>query len=97
MAERVESYAGGLELSNGFSELTDPREQRRRFRTERLRRHNRQGSLLPVDESFLRGLARGMPDAAGVALGLDRLMLLVSPTNDLRYLAPHVMEHGGTE
>jgi lysyl-tRNA synthetase class 2 len=97
VAERVESYAGGLELSNGFSELTDPREQRRRFHIERLRRQNRDGSTLPVDESFLRGLAMGMPDAAGVALGLDRLMLLVSPYNDLRYLAPHVMENRGTE
>ncbi len=97
VAERVESYAGGLELSNGFSELTDPREQRRRFREERLRRRQRGSWPLPVDEAFLRALAMGMPRSAGVALGLDRLMLLVSPHSDLRHLAPHVMENRGTE
>ncbi|MBT3344845.1 MAG: EF-P lysine aminoacylase GenX [Gemmatimonadetes bacterium] len=93
VAERVESYAGGLELSNGFSELTDPRQQRRRFREERCRRRARQQSDLPIDEQFLQGLATGMPDAAGVALGLDRLLLLLSPDHDLRHVAPHFMEH----
>lgn len=92
VAERVESYAAGLELANGFSELTDPREQRRRFRTEREVRRRQGASILPVDEAFLRALAEGMPAAAGVALGLDRLLLLLSPHHDLRHVAPHFME-----
>lgn len=93
VAERVESYAGGLELANGFSELTDPRQQRRRFDQERRRRRKQQRDVFPVDESFLRGLAMGMPSSAGVALGLDRLLLLIGPYNDLHHVAPHFMEH----
>ena len=76
VSERFESYAGGLEIANGFGELTDAREQRRRFRVERLRRRREGRPLLPLDEEFLRDLA-SMPEAAGVALGLDRLMMLL--------------------
>ena len=76
VAERFESYAGGLEIANGFGELTDAREQRRRFRVERMRRRRERRSLLPLDEDFLRDLA-SMPEAAGAALGLDRLMMLL--------------------
>ena len=76
VAERFESYAGGLEIANGFGELTDAREQRRRFRVERMRRRRESRPLLPLDEDFLRDLA-AMPEAAGAALGLDRLMMLL--------------------
>ena len=76
VAERFESYAGGLEIANGFGELTDAREQRRRFRVERLRRRREHRPVLPLDEEFLRDLS-SMPQAAGVALGLDRLMMLL--------------------
>ena len=76
VAERFESYAGGLELANGFGELTDPRVQRRRFAEERERRRAAGKSLLPVDEAFLRDLTT-MPPASGVALGFDRLLMLV--------------------
>ena len=76
VSERFESYAGGLEIANGFGELTDAREQRRRFRVERLRRRREGRPELPLDEEFLRDLAF-MPEAAGVALGLDRLMMLL--------------------
>ena len=76
VAERFESYAGGLEIANGFGELTDAREQRRRFRVERLRRRREGRPVLPLDEEFLRDLG-SMPEAAGVALGLDRLMMLL--------------------
>lgn len=92
VAERVESYAAGLELANGFSELTDPRQQRRRFYEERCRRRTRGASVLPVDEQFLHSMALGMPASAGVALGLDRLLLLLCPDHDLRHVAPHFME-----
>ena len=77
VAQRFESYAGGLELANGFGELTSARCQRRRFRHERQTRRRRGRSWLPLDEPFLRDL-EGMPPAAGVALGLDRLIMLVT-------------------
>jgi lysyl-tRNA synthetase class 2 len=77
VAERFESYAGNLELANGFGELADARQQRRRFGDQRESRRRRGLPLLPVDEPFLRDLAR-MPEAAGVALGFDRLFMLIS-------------------
>ena len=77
VAQRFESYAGGLELANGFGELTDARLQRRRFRDERRTRQELGRPVLPLDEPFLRDL-EGMPPASGVALGLDRLIMLVT-------------------
>lgn len=78
-ALRFESYAAGLELANGFDELTDARVQRRRFREERELRRRERRALLPLDEAFLRDLRR-MPPAAGVALGFDRLLMLATGT-----------------
>ena len=75
VAERFELYAGGLELANGFSELNDPVEQRLRFLAAN-RRRNRNGlPPLPIPEPFLRELAN-MPPSAGIALGVDRLVML---------------------
>ena len=82
VAQRFESYAGGLELANGFGELTDPRLQRRRFREERRERRERGLVPLPVDEPFLRDLTR-MPPASGVALGLDRLLMLTTSADHI--------------
>ncbi len=82
VAQRFESYAGGLELANGFGELTDPREQRRRFRDERLVRRSHGLCPLPVDEPFLRDL-QGMRPASGVALGLDRLLMVVTSADHI--------------
>ncbi len=75
-AERFELYAGGLELANGFSELTDAAEQRRRLEEERALRVRLGRPAYPVDERFLDALAR-MPEAGGVAVGLDRLLMLL--------------------
>jgi len=78
VAERFELYLGGMELANGFRELTDPSEQRRRFDAD-LRERSAQGlDRLPLDEAFLAALEAGMPEAAGVALGLDRLLMIVT-------------------
>lgn len=76
VAERFELYAGGVELCNGFSELTDPVEQRRRFEAERARRRAAGEPVYPLDEKFLRALEEGLPPTAGNALGLDRLVVL---------------------
>ncbi len=75
-AERFELYAGGLELANGFTELTDAAEQRRRCVAEQEQRRRLGHRVYPLDEPFLEALGR-MPDAGGVAVGLDRLLMLL--------------------
>ncbi len=76
IAERFELYAGGLELANGFSELTDAAEQRQRLVDEQEQRRQLGRRVPPLDERFLSALAR-MPEAGGVAVGLDRLLMLL--------------------
>jgi len=76
-AERFELYAGGLELANGFSELTDAAEQRARLEEELALRLRLGRPALPLDEPFLAALAR-MPAAGGVAVGFDRLLMLLT-------------------
>ena len=75
VAERFELYVCGVELANGFGELTDPGEQRRRFTAAMAERERRYGERYPVDEDFLAALAI-MPAASGIALGFDRLVML---------------------
>ena len=75
VAERFELYACGVELANGFGELTDPAEQRRRFEAEMAEKLRVYGERYPIDEDFLAALGH-MPEAAGIALGFDRLAML---------------------
>jgi len=77
VAERFEVYACGVELANGFGELTDAAEQRRRFALAMDEKARRYGERYPVDEDFLAAVAN-MPQASGVALGFDRLVMLAS-------------------
>ncbi len=77
VAERFELYACGVELANGFGELTDPREQRARFISEMDERERVHGDRYPIDEDFLSALAH-MPEASGIALGVDRLVMLAT-------------------
>jgi lysyl-tRNA synthetase class 2 len=77
VAERFEVYACGVELANGFGELTDVAEQRRRFTQAMDEKQRRYGERYPLDEDFLAAVAN-MPDAGGVALGFDRLVMLAS-------------------
>jgi elongation factor P--(R)-beta-lysine ligase len=77
VAERFEVYACGVELANGFGELTDAEEQRRRFVQAMDEKQRRYGERYPLDEDFLAAVA-GMPQASGIALGFDRLVLLAS-------------------
>jgi len=82
LAERFELYACGVELANGFGELTDAGEQRTRFIAEMDEKERVHGTRYPLDEDFLAALA-GMPPASGVALGFDRLVMLAAG-------APHI-------
>jgi lysyl-tRNA synthetase class 2 len=77
-AERFEAYVGGVELCNGFAELTDPVEQRRRFEADRDARRAEGKPVYPMDERLLAALEEGLPPCAGNALGFDRLCLLLS-------------------
>ncbi|WP_145020473.1 EF-P lysine aminoacylase EpmA [Geobacter argillaceus] len=76
VAERFELYVGGLELANAFSELTDPVEQRHRFACAAADRADRKRTAYPLPEPFLNELA-AMPTAAGIALGIDRLVMVL--------------------
>jgi lysyl-tRNA synthetase class 2 len=77
LSERFELYACGVELANGFGELTDPTEQRKRFEAEMTEKQRVYGERYPLDEDFLAALAH-MPEASGVALGFDRLVMLAA-------------------
>src|SRR5690606_25840993 len=76
VAERFELFIDGMEIANGYHELTDPAEQRQRFERERARRLANGEPPSSVDDRLLAALAAGMPDCAGVALGFDRLVML---------------------
>ncbi len=87
-ARRFEVFAGGLELANAFYELTDPALQRQRFEDDlalRARVHGASFPTVPIDEGFLAALAEGLPPSAGIALGVDRLVMLLADEADIAY------------
>jgi lysyl-tRNA synthetase class 2 len=86
VAERFELYAGGVELSNGYGELTDPVEQARRFMVERARRREERRRLYPLDRRFLASLHEGLPPCAGNALGVDRLVMLCTGSPSISHV-----------
>ena len=77
-AERFELYAGGLELANGFAELTEPVEQRKRFEDEESARRAAGKQPYTIDDRFLHALESGLAPCAGIALGVDRLVMLLT-------------------
>ncbi len=82
VAERFEVYINGVELANGFHELADSQEQRQRFINDLEQRHELNLSTIPLDENFLAAL-NDLPDCAGVALGIDRLMMIQKQYKDI--------------
>jgi lysyl-tRNA synthetase class 2 len=82
LAERFELYVAGVELCNGFSELTDAAEQRERFKKEQQLRRSLKKTVYPMPQKFLEALG-DMPEACGNALGLDRLVMLFADTDQI--------------
>lgn len=91
-AERFELYAGNLELANGFSELTDPSEQEERLKREFEQRKVLGKELYEIDASFLQALKMGLPPCAGVALGVDRLIMFLIRAGSIREVMPFPWE-----
>lgn len=83
VAERFEVYWKGMELANGFHELCDPKEQRARFEKDNQWRREHGLSEIAIDENFLAALTAGMPACAGVALGVDRLVMAALGVSDI--------------
>jgi lysyl-tRNA synthetase, class II len=82
--ERWEIYAGQMEISNGFSELNDPEDQRRRFEAQLQERERGDDEAHQMDEDYIRALSYGMPPAGGVGVGVDRLCMLLTDSHSIR-------------
>lgn len=91
IAERFECYFKGVELANGFNELTDEKEQSERFAKDNLKRASLGLAQQKVDQNFLEALAVGLPDCSGVALGIDRLLMLKLGKNSIKEVMPFII------
>ena len=95
VAERFELYVCGVELANGFGELNDPAEQRRRFVAWQADKQRIYGESVPIDEDFLAALAH-MPASSGCALGFDRLVMLATGARTVDQVIWTPMSEDGT-
>jgi lysyl-tRNA synthetase class 2 len=92
IAERFELFIAGMEVANGFSELNDPREQRERFEDQMQQREHGNDEAMILDEDYIRALSYGMPPAAGIGIGIDRIVMLLTGKRSIRdvILFPHM-------
>jgi len=84
LADRFEIFLGELELANGYRELTDASQQRQRFLDDQATRRRHRQPVQPLDEALLAAMAHGLPECCGVAVGLDRLLMIALDTGDIR-------------
>ncbi len=96
VAERFEFFVAALETANGFSELNDPEEQYQRFKEQGQQRERGDEEAMVMDEDYIRALAYGMPPAAGIGVGIDRLVMLLANKHSIRdvILFPHMRPEG---
>ncbi len=92
IAERFELFIAGMECANGFSELNDPQEQFERFKDQMVRRERGDEEAMVMDEDYIRALSYGMPPAAGIGIGIDRFVMLLTNRSSIRdvILFPHM-------
>src|SRR5207248_5051621 len=92
IAERFELYVAGMEVANGFSELNDPAEQLERFEDQARQRERGDEEAMQMDLDYVRALSYGMPPAAGIGIGVDRLTMLLTNRRSIRdvILFPHM-------
>src|SRR4029434_507294 len=92
VAERFELFINGMEVANGFSELNDPKEEYDRFIDQMSERERGDEEARILDEDYIRALSYGMPPAAGIGIGIDRLVMLLTNKHSIRdvILFPHL-------
>jgi lysyl-tRNA synthetase class 2 len=91
LTEHVDPYLAGMEIGAGYSELSDPDDQRVRFEAQARARSGGQAETHPLDEDFLRALEHGMPPAGGLGIGVDRVTMILADVASIRdvILFPH--------
>ncbi|HIF51244.1 MAG TPA: EF-P lysine aminoacylase GenX [Thiotrichaceae bacterium] len=93
IAERFELFIGGVEIANGFNELCDANEQQQRFETELKTRKDKGLLEFPIDINFLAALESGLPKTAGIAVGIDRLLMVLSGKDDIKEVITFTLDN----